>query len=150
MNSLKSYFAPGKKEKKENVSAQKTLSEKKASAPTEMLGGVGSPGFTPVNRTAFSSRPASLYPEGDFRNAERQSVLDIKSDVMVNWLHQNQLERLYAFGLPGEGVVLKKAKGNYCAAPEQLLQEQGGFCEMVAQMNVKVHESIFGRDWICN
>lgn len=126
MNKFKSYFAPGHKKddggkKIENAAEDSTISEK-----------------IPEIVSPNASRPASLYPEGDFRNQNKQSLLDIKSDVMVNWLHQSQLEKLWAHELPGEGVVLKKGKGDYCAAPEQLLQEEGGFFDMVAHLNVKV------------
>lgn len=84
------------------------------------------------------SRPSSLYPEGDFRNGPRESVLDIKSDVMVSYLHQQQLEKMWASGAPGEGVILKKAKGIFTCFPSQMEEDPSGIYEAVKAMNVKV------------
>ncbi|PQE04687.1 glycosyltransferase family 2 protein [Rutstroemia sp. NJR-2017a BBW] len=78
-----------------------------------------------------------MYPDGDFRNGPRESVLDIKSDVMVSYLHQQQLEKMWASGAAGEGVILKKSKGNYTCFPTQLENDPGGLFEAVKKMNVK-------------
>jgi hypothetical protein len=83
MNSLKGYLKQGKKE------------SLKINPPIELAitPPLGSP-ISTAARTPLSSRPLSLYPAGDFRNAPRESILDIKADVMVSWLHQQQLEKL--------------------------------------------------------
>jgi hypothetical protein len=91
--------------------------------------------FAPVSH---GSRPTSSYPQGDFRNSAYDEILDIKSDVMVNYLHQQQLEKLWTIGNPTEGVVLKKSRANYTCSPEILHKEVGGFFDMVAAMNVRV------------
>lgn len=85
-----------------------------------------------------NSRPTSSYPQGDFRNSAYDEILDIKSDVMVNYLHQQQLERMWTIDNPIEGVVLKKSRANYTCSPEILHKEVGGFFDMVAAMNVRV------------
>ncbi|PQE05755.1 glycosyltransferase family 2 protein [Rutstroemia sp. NJR-2017a BVV2] len=87
--------------------------------------------------TGDPSRPTSMYPDGDFRNGPRESVLDIKSDVMVSYLHQQQLEKMWASGAAGEGVILKKSKGNFTCFPTQLETDPGGLFEAVKLMNVK-------------
>lgn len=83
-------------------------------------------------------RPGSLYPEGDFRNAGPDAVKDIKCEVMVNWLHSKQEERIWTTGEPGEGVVLKKAKGRYVCCPSELLYDSSQFYQMIARLNVRV------------
>jgi hypothetical protein len=88
--------------------------------------------------TRDRSRPTSMYPDGDFRNGPRESVMDIKADVMVSYLHQQQLERMWANGAPGEGVILKKSKGNFTCFPTQLETDPGGLFEAVKAMNIKV------------
>lgn len=92
----------------------------------------------PVAPISHGSRPTSFYPRGDFRNYTYDEILDIKSDVMVNYLYQQQLERLWTIGKPTEGVVLKKSRANYTCSPEVLHEEVGGFFDMVAAMNVRV------------
>jgi hypothetical protein len=56
----------------------------------------------------------------------RESIFDIKADVMVSWLHQQQLERLWSANMSGEGVVLKKARDNFTSSPPMLRNEAGG------------------------
>jgi hypothetical protein len=131
MNVLKGYFAPAKS----GGTKKKGEGKEKAVVPAmEMTMAPGSPAF----KTPMSSRPASLYPEGDFRDQGRDSILDIKTDVMASWLHQQQLENLWAMQLPGEGVVLKKARDNFACCPASLYTEQNGLFENVSAMNVRV------------
>lgn len=130
MNALKGYFAPSAKGVKKGNGKKKNVTP-----ALEMSMAPPSPAF---NRTPNSSRPASLYPEGDFRNQGRDSILDIKTDVMASWLHQQQLENLWAMQLPGEGVVLKKARDNFTCCPSTLRHEQNGIFDNVSAMNVRV------------
>ncbi|KAH6655564.1 glycosyl transferase family group 2-domain-containing protein [Truncatella angustata] len=108
------------------------------------------PGSTPGALTPgghvslYGSRPGSvysrrsLYPAGDFRNSGRDSLLDVKADVMCNWLYQRQLEKQYVTGmLPGEGVVIKKGKQNYACCPPQLQETPGSLYEMAMELNVR-------------
>jgi len=97
----------------------------------------GSPVPPPV-RTLLSSRASSIFPAGDFRNGDSGSVLDIKTDVMVNWLHQQQMQRQWSLELPGEGVILKKARESFACSPAHLREESNGFYENVVAMNVRV------------
>ncbi|KAI1363724.1 glycosyl transferase family group 2-domain-containing protein [Xylaria arbuscula] len=145
MSFLKSYFAPGKGqdggEKKGHDKKPAPITE--ASVHHLSAGGAAplpTPNFsmpgTPA-RSLMGSRPASLYPTGDFRNA-RESLLDVKSDVMCSWLYQQQLERQYATGiLPGEGVVLKKGRNNYACCPPQLRDMQNSLYDMAMELNVR-------------
>lgn len=85
-----------------------------------------------------SSRPGSIYPAGDFRNSTTEEINDIKCEVMVNWLHSQQEEKLWTSGEEEEGVVLKKSRGMYTCSPADLAEEQAGFFQAVQTLNVKV------------
>lgn len=131
MTSLKGYLVPKQKEnvnKKVVVIPPVELTE----TPPE-----GSPLSTLSTRIPLSSRPSSIFPVGDFRSGDSGSILDIKTDVMVNWLHQQQMERLWSSEFPGEGVVLKKARGSFACSPPKLRSE--AFYDNVVAMNVRVN-----------
>jgi hypothetical protein len=136
MNSLKGYLKNVKKESPKKADGEKSL---QVNPPIEMdfTPPLGSP-TSSAHRTPLSSRPSSLYPAGDFRNSPRESVLDIKADVMLSWLYKQQLERLWTEGAPNEGVVLKKSRGNFTCCPDTLKNERDGFFDQVIGMNVKV------------
>jgi hypothetical protein len=58
--------------------------------------------------------------------------------MMVNWLYEQQLRKQYASGMdPYEGVVLKKARGNFTCCPPQMAGIPGSLFAVVAQMNVR-------------
>lgn len=134
MNALKGYLVPTKKPKKDEPSNQIVVTPPIELTVTPPEGSIiSSPGPSQP-----PSRPSSLFPSGDFRNLPRESVLDVKADVMVSWLHQQQLEKLWAFGIPSEGVVLKKARDNFTCCPATLRDEANGFFDNVVAMNVRV------------
>ncbi|KXT09585.1 hypothetical protein AC579_8611 [Pseudocercospora musae] len=83
------------------------------------------------------SRPASLYPSGDFRNSQ-SDINEIKCDVMVNWLYQQQMERLWTAGGIDEGVILKKSRGQYTCCPADIADEPYGFFKSIEALNVRV------------
>ncbi|KAI1302063.1 glycosyl transferase family group 2-domain-containing protein [Xylaria venustula] len=145
MSFLKSYFAPGKSKDEGKKGHGKKKSEVSEVGEQHLpVGGAAplpTPNFsmpgTPNLRSPMGSRPASLYPTGDFRNA-RESLLDVKADVMCSWLYQQQLERQYATGiLPGEGVVLKKGRNNYACCPPQLQEMRYSLYDMAMELNVR-------------
>ena len=90
------------------------------------------------------SRPASLYPEDPQDYPVEQSIdqasdlNDIKCDVMVNWLYQQQMERLWTTGGEDEGVVLKKSRAVYTCCPPDIIDEPQGFFRNVEALNVRV------------
>ena len=61
---------------------------------------------------------------------------------MVTYLNQQQLERMWASKSPGEGVVLKKRRNDYAAAPQDLLWDNTGFLDAIKIMNVKASPPI--------
>lgn len=138
MNALKGYIAPAKKGNKEEKKSKKTT-RTEAAAPVQMEMQLSPPLGSPTNASFIArSRPSSLYPEGDFRNAPRESVNSVKADVVVSWLHQQQMEKLWAVGAPGEGVILKKAKDNFVCCPPSLRIDPSGIFDYIAAMNVRV------------
>lgn len=74
----------------------------------------------------------------DFTNASSEIMRDIKCEVMVNWIHTKQEEKLWTVGERGEGVVLKKSKGRYVCCPTDLQDDPGQFYQQVALLNVRV------------
>ncbi|KAK0335898.1 hypothetical protein LTR02_004293 [Friedmanniomyces endolithicus] len=97
----------------------------------------GTPGFnTPGNASPMASRPASLYPSGDFRNSDL-NINELKCDVMVNWMYQQQMERLWTAGGHDEGVMLKKGRAQYTCCPADLVEEQYGLFRNVEALNVR-------------
>ncbi|KAI6855143.1 hypothetical protein KC334_g22408, partial [Hortaea werneckii] len=100
---LLSYVKPGKasKDKKDALPshAEPELTEKPATTGENTPRPPFTPGqSTPGSPSPWGSRPASLYPAGDWRNSQMEEINEIKCDVMVNWLYQQQMERLWTAG----------------------------------------------------
>ena len=142
MKSFKNYLKPAKT-KQSNKARQP--SDATAPGAPAMEVAAGEKGVVHRNRSGMSSnrtsRPASIYPMGDFRNAATDEIVDIKCDVMVNWLHQQQLEAMWASGGPGEGVVLKKTREKFTCCPGDLAGYQNDFFDAVRALNVRVRSS---------
>lgn len=127
---LTSYFKPSKKkaEAPAPVHAAPSMSEK---VPEYQgaggMSGVGTP------RNLGSSR-ASIAP------STRSSTMvdEIKHEVMVNYLHQQQCGHMWVADGSGqlEGVLLKKYRGEYLACPPDLVNSL--FADACRAMNVQV------------
>ena len=63
---------------------------------------------------------------------------DIRCDVMAEWLHTKQEEKIWTSGKPGEGVLVKKQKGSYAYSPSDLIEDGSGLYEAVTQLNARV------------
>jgi hypothetical protein len=96
-------------------------------APSPQLG-VPSPMYA-SSRNSYSAAPSS-----------RSSAFidDIKHEVMVNYLYQQQCSHLWVSDGSGglEGVLLRKARGSYMACPPQLVQS--AFAIACNALNVQV------------
>lgn len=57
---------------------------------------------------------------------------------MVNFLYQQQMERLWTAGARDEGVVLKKGRGQYTCCPPNIADEPFAFFKSVELLNVRV------------
>lgn len=62
---------------------------------------------------------------------------DLKMDIMCHWLHHQQVEKMWSTNAEGEGVMLKRAKGDYACCPEDLRSNPDGVFEAVLKLNVK-------------
>lgn len=86
----------------------------------------------------FSRAPGSACLDGDFRNIPALQLMEIKADLMVNWLHQQQQEKMWIGDGCDEGVVLKKAKDDYVCCPPALRNQDNGLYHSFRKLNVKV------------
>lgn len=66
------------------------------------------------------------------------SLRDIKCEVLANWLHAKQEEKCWSQGNPGEGVFVKKSKGNYACVPATLINDDTSVYASIVEMNVRV------------
>jgi hypothetical protein len=136
---LKGYFKP--KDKKEDAAPN---------APATVMQQIDltqppapwAPHHQTPSSDVLSTRPVSVFPDGDFRNQSPEYINDVKCEVMVNWLHSKQEEKMWTGGGSGEGVVLKKSKGRYVCCPAELQQDGSDFYQAIAQLNVRVRTSI--------
>ncbi|KAI9647811.1 hypothetical protein NHQ30_004199 [Ciborinia camelliae] len=134
MNAVKGYLAPGKKAEKGVKKTKKTVIPAPAQMEMQRTPPLGS---SMADSFIDRSRPSSLYPEGDFRNGPRESVMNVKADVVVSWLHQQQMEKLWGVGAPGEGVILKRARDNFTCCPPSLKTEPSGIFDYIVALNVR-------------
>lgn len=94
------------------------------------------PGSRAVSTRSHSPAPSKRSGRGNDMN-------DVKCDVMVNYLHQQQEERFWTSRSVEEGVVLKKSRGVYTCCPAELADRRNGFLEAVEQLNVRVSTDSF-------
>ncbi|KAI9787052.1 MAG: hypothetical protein M1816_007723 [Peltula sp. TS41687] len=136
MNNLKSYFRPAGPQRPPAEQTQRPVD----SLPQGFLGpptrehGTRSP---TLMGSPQGSRPTSSYqyPLGD---VEPDALLQLKSEMMVEHVWKQQRQKMWSVGRPGEGVVLKKARGDYVSAPQSLAYRPNGLFEAVRAMNVRV------------
>ncbi|KAH6870447.1 glycosyl transferase family group 2-domain-containing protein, partial [Alternaria rosae] len=62
---------------------------------------------------------------------------DVKAEILANWLHTKQEERVWTFGAAGEGCFMKKSKGSYSCIPNALQTDGTGLYEAVTELNVR-------------
>lgn len=158
MGVFKSYFAPGAGKAKSNPEAaaathadfadisKKTLKNNVGLSEKDMMQMDSAPkslypsGINTPNGTSPWDPKTSSYPPGDFRNNTAEEIRDMKCDVMVNWLYQQQMEMLWTAGGPDEGVLLKKARGEYACCPADMaeMDQELGFYQAIEMLNVRV------------
>ncbi|KAL2150159.1 hypothetical protein VTH82DRAFT_7835 [Thermothelomyces myriococcoides] len=108
-----------------------------------------SPAVPPVSELQpptprFSSRPQSI--SGRSVRSTGSSVLDeIKHEVMVNYLYQQQCSHLWISDGSGEieGVLLRKTRGQYLACPPQLVNSP--FAMACTALNVQCAMTVNSR-----
>jgi len=146
---FKSFLAPSKAKKDVEMKekhAAPAANEKQVENTTASTPHPFSQLNTPGGQSPWGSRPASLYPNGEYRVSQHEEPNEIKCDVMVNWLYQRQMEKLWTAGGHDEGVVLKKGKGAYTCCPADIMEEPYGFFEAIETLNVRVSHATLIKD----
>lgn len=90
--------------------------------------------------TAVSNNRASLYPAGDFRNSSMPDINDMKAEIMCNYLHQQQMKKMWSNGGREEGVILRKSREEYTCCPPDLQLQKHGLFDATRRLNVRVCE----------
>jgi hypothetical protein len=93
----------------------------------------------------FSSRPQSISARSTRSNMSSMMLDEIKHEVMVNYLYQQQCSHLWVSDGSGEveGVLLRKTRGQYMACPPQL--GQSPFALAAAALNVQCAMTVNSR-----
>lgn len=149
MNAIKQYVKPLKASQNNNSKSDTTTSNSSSTAAgrvhqdTELYSlPRPRPQTGPFPNSQISSSipsTTSFYEQGTRLPGGRHvDLLAVKAEVMATYLNQQQLERMWATRSPGEGVVLKKRRNDYAAAPDTLLWDDSGFLDAIKMMNVKV------------
>jgi hypothetical protein len=84
--------------------------------------------------------PSATGSSADLHSGHAQGIgyQDVKCDVMAQWLHSKQEEKIWTSGEAGEGVLVKKSKGTYAYSPAELLNDGTGLYDAVSKLNVRV------------
>ncbi|CAN9431580.1 unnamed protein product [Alternaria alternata] len=95
--------------------------------------------FTPMQLGPSSAHSSHSSGSINCSNSTVSSdaVRDVKAEILANWLHTKQEERVWTFGDAGEGVFMKKSKGSYSCAPFALQSDGTGLYEAVTELNVR-------------
>ncbi|KAL2134986.1 hypothetical protein VTI74DRAFT_10213 [Chaetomium olivicolor] len=93
----------------------------------------------------YGSRPQSISGRSLRSNGSSVFLDDIKHEVMVNYLYQQQCSHLWVSDGSGEieGVLLRKARGQYMACPPQL--GSSPFAMACAALNVQCAMTVNSR-----
>lgn len=93
----------------------------------------------------FSSRPQSISARSTRSNMSSMMLDEIKHEVMVNYLYQQQCSHLWVSDGSGEveGVLLRKTRGHYMACPPQL--GNSAFAQACAALNVQCAMTVNSR-----
>ncbi|KAK4133561.1 hypothetical protein BT67DRAFT_53734 [Trichocladium antarcticum] len=93
----------------------------------------------------YGSRPQSVSGRSVRSNGSSMFLDDIKHEVMVNYLYQQQCSHLWVSDGSGEieGVLLRKSRGQYMACPPQL--GNSPFALACAALNVQCAMTVNSR-----
>jgi hypothetical protein len=81
-----------------------------------------------------------MYPAGDFRNSSLPDINDMKAEIMCNYLHQQQMKKMWSNGGHEEGVILRKSREEYTCCPTDLQAQKNGLFDAARKLNVRVRE----------
>ncbi|OWO98766.1 hypothetical protein B2J93_4637 [Marssonina coronariae] len=99
------------------------------------------PAPEPTRELAATDKPAATdkhasYPMGDFRIFPEQAIHEMRGNMRLEQLHNEQVRRLWYADGPSQGVVLKQGRGQYAACPPRLQAEAAGLYDQIIAMNV--------------
>ncbi|KAF1837671.1 hypothetical protein BDW02DRAFT_107269 [Decorospora gaudefroyi] len=131
----------GSKSEKSEPKPLNPLAPKPKVNPSDASVGSGAPAsFTPLqlrgSRTPSSNSSHTGEPNRSSTTGS-DAIRDIKAEILANWLHTKQEERVWTFGAPGEGVFMKKSKGSYACAPYEVLNDGTSLYRSVTELNVR-------------
>jgi hypothetical protein len=66
------------------------------------------------------------------------SMVDIKNDLMLTWLHEQQQNHNWITRGNGEGVLLKRYRGEYVCLPRGLEHDASQIFDIIKEMNLSV------------
>ncbi|KAK1490233.1 hypothetical protein CCUS01_14502 [Colletotrichum cuscutae] len=138
MKAFKTYFTPDQASGQTEAEPSKpTTLQPIAPQPKPQAAERPAPYRTHSARTSARQSTVSLALTAGMRDKHASSIIDLRADVTVHSIYQDQLRKMYASAWNlGEGVVLKKGRNDYVCAPPQLSTVPNGFFDMVTQLNV--------------
>ncbi|KAK3372222.1 glycosyl transferase family group 2-domain-containing protein [Podospora didyma] len=140
---------PTKKQAKALKTQAQGFTEKPASSEAEGSGHLhhheSQDGLELQPPSRFSLRPQSISGRSVQSTGSSMFLDDIKHEVMVNYLYQQQCSYLWVSDGSGEieGVLLRKSRGNYMACPPQL--GSSPFAQACAVLNVQCAMTVNSR-----
>ncbi|KAF5522052.1 hypothetical protein CGCA056_v006763 [Colletotrichum aenigma] len=152
MHAFKSYLTPARAAGSESNKSTRQ-SKPTPSTPQHRQQSSGNTLPMPSNATQSSEKPGpyrsqstrtsarqstvSLALTAGMRDKHASSIIDLRADVTVHGMYQEQLRKGYASAWNlGEGIVLKKGRNDFVCAPPQMQTVPYGFFDMVGQLNV--------------
>ena len=93
---------------------------------------------TQVDSCEYSLYSSTAFSVNTFGSDISEATRDIRCDILAKWLHARQIEKMWTGGSPGEGVFVKKSRGNYAYAPPTLCLDGADICHGIMQLNVRV------------
>lgn len=143
---LKNYFKADSRPQTGNATAETTPTKRSVeSVPMDQFDEKFPPAHTPRPPYANNSSRASLT--GSTRSGTARSTMmeDIRHEVMVNYLFQQQCSSMWMGNADGdfEGVLVRKSRARYLACPPNLLQSS--FAAGVMALNLPCAMTINSR-----
>ena len=91
----------------------------------------------PHRNSRVNTRPSSIFA------GSTEDVATIRAHVVGDWLHAKQMQLMWTTRSPGEGVIMKQARGNCVACPKELELVQGDLFDAVVKLNVRVRPQLW-------
>ena len=131
---LGTYFKAKKPDKRDEAPRERDMEKAIAMSPT----GNGSNMELQPPNSRFASSSNSLSNRSTASSKSDAYMAEIKHEVMVNFMYQQQCARVWVSDGSGEleGVLLRKSRGLYMACPPSLIDSEFAAC--IRSMNLQV------------